>query len=87
MNESRKKELLSTIHDELMEESEIIKIWQVNLSYNNLGPKGAAALAPALGVAASLTSCNVGGYNRLTEPSKRLLRDSVKDRPGFRLEL
>ena len=55
MNESRKKELLSTIHDELMEESEIIKIWQVNLSENNLGPKGAAALAPALGVAASLT--------------------------------
>ena len=86
MNESRKKELLSTIHDELMEEWEIIKIWQVNLSGNNLGPKGAAALAPALRVAASLTACNME-YNDLDEPSEQLLRDSVKDRPGFQLEL
>ena len=60
MNESRKQELLSTIHDELMEEWKIIKIWQVNLSENNLGPKGAAALAPSLAVAASITqACQI----------------------------
>ena len=35
-------------------------MWQVNLSYNKLGPEGAKALAPALVVNASITSVDVG---------------------------
>ena len=43
-------------------------------------------LAPAIAVASSLTACELR-YNEFDEPAKQLLRDSVKDRLSFKLEL
>ena len=34
----------------------------------------------------SLTACDLR-FNSLDEPAKQLLRDSVKDRPSFELQL
>ena len=71
---------------------------QINLSENALcgidrwtgkgtyTAEGIIVLADALRVNASLARVS-HEYNDLDEPSKELLRDSVKDRPNFVLEL
>mgnify|MGYP001444732240 CR=1 FL=1 len=47
---------------------------------------GVKAIADALRVSASLTAANLQN-NRLDDAAKQMLRDSVKDRAGFKLEL
>ena len=59
--------------------------WQLNLSDNLLGPKGAEALAPAL-VTGSLTTLNVE-YNHLGVEEKDMIRKAVEGREGFDLAL
>ena len=49
-------------------------------------PEGPKAIAEAIAVASSLTACDLR-YNEFDELAKQLLRDSVKDRPSFKLEL
>ncbi len=59
---------------------------QLNLELNQVGATGAKALGEALKLNGSLTSLNVS-LNGLDSASKELLRDAVKDRSGFKLEL
>ena len=60
---------------------------QLNINDNRIGPKGAAAIGEALKVNGSLTSLHVRSYNSLDAASKELLRDTVKDRSGFKLSM
>ena len=59
---------------------------QLNLNGNRMGAEGAAAIGEALKVNGSLTSLDVS-INGLGSASKELLRDAVKDRSGFKLEV
>ena len=52
---------------------------QLNLWGNQLGPEGAAALAPAIAVSASLTECNVRG-NQLDGESATLLSKVAREK-------
>ena len=55
-------------------------------SSTTFGPKGAAALASAIGVMASLTQLDAR-WNDLGEEGKAVLRKAVKSRSGFELHL
>ena len=60
-----------------------------NFSYHSLTPPDAVLLASDLskaGVSGSLTAADLRN-NALDDASKKMLRDSVKDRAGFKLEL
>ena len=59
---------------------------QLDLSYNELGPEGAAALAPAIAVSASMTRLDVS-RNRLDEEGKAVLREAIEGYLGFELAL
>ena len=74
-------------------------IVQVNLSGNQLcgidyfkygggtyTVEGITAIADALRVSASMTTADLRG-NLLDDASKQLLRDAVKDRPNFTLQI
>ena len=56
------------------------------MSINNLGPEGAAVLAPAIAVCASLTRLDVE-YNSLGEEGRAVLRKAVEGRSEFELKL
>ena len=58
----------------------------LDFSGKKLGPASVIVIASLIGDNASLTACNLR-FNSLDEPAKQLLRDSVKDRPSFKLEL
>ena len=58
----------------------------VNNTWNTMKSADAILLTADLAVIPSLTACNLR-FNSLDEPAKQLLRDSVKDRPSFKLEL
>ena len=53
---------------------------------NGIGDDGAKAIAEALKVNAVLTKLHLE-YNNLGEAGKKAVRDAVKDRSGFELEL
>ena len=57
-----------------------------NLSYYSRDMEGIKAIADAIRVSASLTAADLR-YNRLDDAAKQMLRDSVKDRAGFKLLL
>ena len=59
---------------------------QLDLSANELGPEGAAALAPAIADSASMTRLDVMG-NLLGNEGKALLRKAIEGRSGFELLL
>ena len=61
---------------------------QINLFGNRIGvsPEGPRAIADAIRVSASLTAADLR-INRLNDAAKQMLRESVKDRVGFKLEL
>ena len=60
--------------------------WQVDLSNNAIGPVGAKPLADAIAVSGSLTAANLRN-NYLNDASKQLLKDAVKSKSGFNLQL
>lgn len=60
---------------------------QLKLEGNNIKDEGAKALAEALKLNGSLTSLKVSSYPPLDAASKELLRDAVKDRSGFELQV
>ena len=53
---------------------------------NSIGVEGAKAIAEALKVNAVLTKLDLK-YNKLGEAGKKAVREAVKDRSGFVLEL
>ena len=59
---------------------------QLNLSANILGSEGAAALAPAIAVCASITSLSLGD-NDLCAEGEAVVRKAVEGRSGFELKL
>ena len=59
---------------------------QLDFSYNDIGPDGAAAIGEALKANGSLTSLDVRD-NNLDDASKKQLGDIVKDRNGFELKV
>jgi len=61
----------------------VTKLW---LSSNKIGDEGARAIAEALKVNAVLTKLDLK-YNDMGEAEKQAVRDAVKDRSGFELEL
>ena len=58
----------------------------INLYYNKLGPEGAKALVEGGAFRGSLTAAELR-FNQLDDAAKQMLRDSVKDRAGFELQL
>ena len=56
------------------------------LGGNSIGVEGAKAIAEALKVTAVLTKLNLE-YNDMGDAGKKAVRDAVKDRSGFELEL
>ena len=58
----------------------------LDVSENTIKNEGAVAIGEALKINGSLTSLDVR-FNSLDEAMKQLLRDSVKDRNGFALQL
>ena len=63
-----------------------IIIWQVNLASNNIGSEGAKPLADALRINASVSHLDAR-YNDLGDEGKAILREAVKEKPGFELLL
>ena len=59
---------------------------QVDLSRNNLMAAGAKALVEGGAFRGSLTEADLR-YNDLNDAAQQMLRDSVKDREGFKLQL
>jgi hypothetical protein len=63
----------------------------LDLSFNNISPEGAIAIAEALKVNAVLTKLNLKysyeEYNSMGDAGGKAVRDAVKDRSGFVLEL
>ena len=59
---------------------------QLDLAGNDLRAEGAAAIGEALKLNGSLTSLDVRA-NNLDDASKGQLRDIVKDRSGFELQV
>ncbi len=58
----------------------------LDLNLNNISPEGAIAIAEALKVNAVLTKLNLE-YNSMGEAGEKAVRDALKDRSGFVLEL
>ena len=58
---------------------------QLNLGYNNIGLKGAEALAPAL-VTSRLMSLDMR-YNSLGGKGQTMIRKAVEGREGFNLKM
>ena len=54
---------------------------------NNIGDEGAEAIAEALKVNATLTKLNLEGNYNMGDAGKRAVRNAVKDRSGFVLEM
>ena len=60
----------------------------LSLIDNNIGPEGAKALADALNSGrAVLTKLDVRGNYGLNDEAKQALRDAVREREGFKLEV
>ena len=59
---------------------------QLDLYNNSIGAEGAVAIGEALKLNGSLTSLDVRA-NNLDDASKGQLRDIVKDRSGFELQV
>ena len=70
---------------------EVLKVNAVvttlGLTYNNIGPEGAIAIAEALKVNAVLTKLDLQYNSNMREAGKKAVRDAVKDRSGFVLQL
>ena len=64
----------------------ICPCWQLNLSQNSLGIKGAKVLAPAIAANGVLTSLNVC-LNYMGEEGESALRKAIEGREGFDLHL
>ena len=58
----------------------------LNLSGNEIDPEGGAAIAKALEVNEVMKKCDLR-YNRLGEAEKQMVRDAVKGRESFELDL
>ena len=58
----------------------------LRLNSNKIGAEGAIAIAEALKVMAVLTKLNLK-YNGMGDAGEKAVRDAVKDRSGFELEL
>ena len=58
----------------------------INLSHNMLGPEGAQHIGKGIAVSASLTAADLR-YNCLDDVAEQGLRDVVKDRASFTLDL
>ena len=59
----------------------------LDLQTNSIGNGGAMAIAEALKVNAVLTKLNLLQGNKMGEAGKKAVRDAVKGRSGFVLEL
>ena len=59
----------------------------LGLWLNNIGDEGAEAIAEALKVNATLTKLNLEGNYNMGDAGKRAVRNAVKDRSGFVLEM
>ena len=57
------------------------------LQRNSIGDDGAKAIAEALKVNAVLTKLNLQYNSTMGDAGKQAVRDAVKDRSGFELEL
>ena len=57
-----------------------------SLSYNKLGPDGAAALAPGIAASTSLTALDAR-HNGLDNEAQALLRQVVQGQSGFDLKV
>ena len=58
----------------------------IDLSGNRLRSEGAKTLVDGGAFRGSLTAANLR-FNKMDDAAKQMLRDSVKDRAGFELEL
>ena len=57
---------------------------QLDLSYNRLGPQGAAALAPGLAASAELTKCKLRG-NQLGVDGWTYIFNALRDSPTSKI--
>ena len=57
-----------------------------SLNVNNIGDEGAQALAAGVAASGSLTLLLLR-YNNIGNAAKQLLRNAVRDRQGFRLDV
>ena len=60
---------------------------ELHLASNNIGDNGAKAIAEALKVNRVLTKLNIQYNASMGDAGKQAVRDAVKDRGGFVLEL
>ena len=60
---------------------------ELNLRLSSIGPEGAIAIAEALKVNAVLTKLDLLYNSNMREAGKKAVRDAVKDRSGFVLQL
>ena len=63
-----------------------IETWQVNLAGNSFGLEGAKPLADALRANTSVSRLDAR-LSRLDDEGKAILREAVKEKPGFELLL
>jgi hypothetical protein len=59
----------------------------LHLSQNQIGAEGAIAIAEVLKVTAVLTELDLQYNSNMGEAGKKAVRDAVKDRSGFVLQL
>ena len=69
-----------------LRESKVTNVQELDLSYNEIGPEGAKAVAAMAAVVASLTRLDVW-YNSLGEEGEAVLRKAVEGHSGFELTL
>ena len=69
-----------------LRESKVTKVQELDLSYNEIGPEGAKAVAAMAAVVASMTRLDVR-KNNLGEGGKAALRKVLQGRSGFELLL
>jgi hypothetical protein len=62
-------------------------VTELELGGNEIGDDGAKATAEALKVNAVLTKLNLQYNSNMREAGKKAVRDAVKDRSGFVLQL
>ena len=60
---------------------------ELNLGWNSIGREGAKAIAEALKVNPVLTKLNLQYNSTMGDAGKQAVREAVKDRSGFVLEL
>ena len=86
VNDNRLGDEAATVLCDVLRESTVTKVQELDLSHNNIGPEGAKAVAAMAAVVASLTRLDVED-NWFGEEGKAVLRKAVESRSGFELKL